>query len=48
MVYGHNDWWTNLYYPKDKKLVLSSICTRITINWEREQQELEKYLQENN
>jgi hypothetical protein len=48
MVYGHNDWWTNLYYPKDKKFILSSICTRTTINWEREQQELEKYLQENN
>lgn len=48
MVYGHNDWLTNLYYPKDKKFILSSICTRTSINWEREQQELEKYLQENN
>lgn len=33
IVYGRNDWWANLYYPKDKKFTLSSICTRTTLNW---------------
>lgn len=44
MLYGHNNWWTNLYYPKDKYFVLSSICTRTTSRWRKEQKDLEKYL----
>lgn len=44
MLYGNNNWWTNLYYPQDKDYVLSSICTRTTNNWKKEQEKLEKYL----
>lgn len=44
MIYGQNNWWANLYYPNDKYFVLSSICTRTTSEWKREQKDLEKYL----
>lgn len=46
ILYGHTNWWTNLYYPNDKYFVLSSECSRTTLNWKREQQELEEYLLE--
>jgi hypothetical protein len=48
MLYGNNNWWTNLYYPKDKYFVQSSICTRTTDNWKKEQKELEKLLRKKN
>ncbi|MCJ8292334.1 MAG: hypothetical protein HRT58_20485 [Crocinitomicaceae bacterium] len=48
MLYGNNNWSTNLYYPKDKYYVLSSICTRTTNNWKKEQKDVEKFLRKKN
>lgn len=48
LIYGYDNWWENLYYPKDKYFILSSICTRTTKHWKKEQEELEAYLREKN